>query len=113
LLSSGVRHDQYVPSQARLPALTVWRVTVASLAVGGLALALAAPAYASSTAPVARAGPPAATPISVNTLNWSGSAGFGSRRPAWYQDASGVIAPRLPAVLADSFVSLEVITYRR
>jgi hypothetical protein len=27
----------------------------------------------------------------VNTTNWSGSAGFGSRAPQWFKDSSGVI----------------------
>jgi hypothetical protein len=31
------------------------------------------------------------SPIAVNAANWSGSAGFGSRAPAWYKDTSGVI----------------------
>jgi hypothetical protein len=30
-------------------------------------------------------------PIAVNTANWSGSAGFGSRGPAWFKDRSGVV----------------------
>jgi hypothetical protein len=29
--------------------------------------------------------------IALNTQNWSGSAGFGSRAPAWYTDFAGVI----------------------
>ena len=31
------------------------------------------------------------TPIAVNTTNWSGSAGFGSTTPGWYQDSFGII----------------------
>jgi hypothetical protein len=27
----------------------------------------------------------------VNTLNWSGNAGFGSRPPAWYKDNTGIV----------------------
>ncbi len=113
------------------------------------------------------AGRPAA--ISLNTLQWSGSTEFSTRKPAWYTDRSGtvhlqgavrqinvisdiavignlppqarptadvytivptfegtyadlvvatngdisVIAPRPPADQADSFVSLEGITFRR
>lgn len=30
-------------------------------------------------------------PISVNATNWSGSAGFGSRAPAWEKDADGIV----------------------
>jgi hypothetical protein len=29
--------------------------------------------------------------MTVNTANWSGSAGFGSTAPGWYLDAAGVI----------------------
>jgi hypothetical protein len=29
--------------------------------------------------------------ISVNTVNWTGSAGFGSTAPGWYQDSFGLI----------------------
>jgi hypothetical protein len=31
------------------------------------------------------------TALAINTANWSGSAGFGSRPPAWYTDRSGVV----------------------
>jgi hypothetical protein len=31
------------------------------------------------------------TPISLNTVNWSGKAGFGSSAPGWYTDRSGVV----------------------
>jgi hypothetical protein len=65
----------------------LFAATAAALALGSLALA-AAPAYA---APATRAAPAAPAPITVNTLNWSGSARFASRHPAWYADRSGVI----------------------
>ena len=29
--------------------------------------------------------------LSVNTINWSASAGFGSTAPGWYQDSFGLI----------------------
>jgi hypothetical protein len=34
---------------------------------------------------------PAGSAIAVNTANWSGNAGFGSRGPSWYKDSSRVI----------------------
>jgi hypothetical protein len=67
-----------------------WRLlagAVAALVLGGLAL-VAVPAYGRPLAGPALAAP---TPISLNKANWSGSAGYASRRPAWYQDGSGVI----------------------
>jgi hypothetical protein len=30
-------------------------------------------------------------PIPLNTINWSGSAGFGSVAPGWYRDTSGIV----------------------
>jgi hypothetical protein len=33
----------------------------------------------------------AGSAIAVNTANWTGSAGFGSRLPAWYTDRSGIV----------------------
>jgi hypothetical protein len=30
-------------------------------------------------------------PVSVNTTNWSASAGFGSGTPGWYKDAFGIV----------------------
>jgi hypothetical protein len=65
-------------------------------ALSGLALAIttAAQSPAASTVITARAAAgtvAAPAPIPVNTVNWSGSAGFGSRHPAWYTDGSGVV----------------------
>ena len=59
------------------------RLSAVLAAVSGLAPAAAAQAGAGSlTAPA---------PIPLNTANWSGSAGFGSRPPAWYTDRSGLV----------------------
>ncbi len=62
-----------------------------AMTLGAVALGItgALPAQAATTRAAAPAITPAAIPL--NTLNWSGSAGFGSRAPAWYKDASGVI----------------------
>jgi hypothetical protein len=68
--------------------------------LGGLALTCTAAAQAgaaTSAGPATSANParsaslPALQPIPLNTANWSGSAGFGSRAPAWYTDPSGVV----------------------
>src|SRR5215469_14115340 len=60
-----------------------------AMAVGLAALGL------TGTGPAGAATAPAIPitihPIPVNTANFSGSAGFGSRAPAWYKDSSGVI----------------------
>lgn len=78
------------------------RVFAVLTAVSGLALTAAtrAPA-AAARAQAAAAGPAgrapatrslsAPAPIPLNTANWSGSAGFGSRSPAWYTDKSGLV----------------------
>ena len=34
---------------------------------------------------------PVANPVPVNAPDWSGSAGFGSAAPAWYQDGNGFV----------------------
>jgi hypothetical protein len=64
-------------------------------ALGGLAVTAAAAAQAQAAGPAAAARTGAASsapqPIPVNTQNWSASAGFGSRPPAWYLDGSGVV----------------------
>jgi hypothetical protein len=60
-----------------------------AMALGFAALGLA------GTGPADAATAPASAvtihPISLNTANFSPSAGFGSRAPAWYKDSSGVI----------------------
>jgi hypothetical protein len=63
---------------------------LAAVALGTLAVLGAA--TAAQAQPAAAAAPlPKPQPIALNLLNWSGSAGFGSRGPAWYQDSSGVV----------------------
>ena len=74
---------------------------LAAAALGALAVTATAAAQAQAATPavhtraaISRAATRLATtlhPIAVNTRNWSGKAGFGSRRPAWYLDDSGVI----------------------
>jgi len=63
------------------------RTVLVSLTAAGFWLAAAGvpgvPAHATTHA--------SATPIKVNTRNWSGAAGFGTRRPAWYKDRFGVV----------------------
>ena len=74
----------------RAAAWAAARLGAAGLAAGGLALpVLTAPAHAATSASASIRSGSSAHPISVNTLNWSGSAGFGSRAPAWYKDTSG------------------------
>jgi hypothetical protein len=34
---------------------------------------------------------PIPQPIPLNTANWSGSAGFGSTAPGWYEDSFGIV----------------------
>jgi hypothetical protein len=74
-------------------------VAVLTAAIGGLLLTATTAAQAQA-ATSARAGHPVTlragslsspAPIALNTLNWSGNAGFGSRPPAWYTDGSGVV----------------------
>ena len=70
------------------------RLAAMAAALGGLALTVSTAAQAQAATPAARsaAGLVAAPqPITINTTNWTGSAGFGSRAPAWYTDNSGVI----------------------
>jgi hypothetical protein len=74
---------------------------LATAALGGLAVTATAAVQARAatlTVQARTAGAQAATglamtlhPIAVNTKNWTGKAGFGSRRPAWYSDRSGAI----------------------
>jgi hypothetical protein len=54
--------------------------------VGGQAQAAEKPAARSAAGSLSEPGP-----IPLNKLNWSGSAGFNSRRPAWYVDGSAVV----------------------
>jgi hypothetical protein len=59
-----------------------------AMALGAGVLAMAGTAGPAQAATASTFTP---TPIAINTVNWSGSAGFGSRQPAWYKDGSGVI----------------------
>lgn len=65
-------------------------LSAATMALGAAVagLAWAVPAQAARASAVTMASP---SLIAVNTLNWSGNAGFGSRAPAWYKDNSGAI----------------------
>jgi phosphatidylethanolamine-binding protein (PEBP) family uncharacterized protein len=78
------------------PARRLLAQAAAGLTVAGLGIAWLTPA-AQAAGPgrpaidhVAR-GSLLSPAIRVNTLNWSGDAGFGSRRPTWYKDGSGVV----------------------
>jgi hypothetical protein len=80
-ISGGLAMISITLSTRRTP-----RSVLVALAAVGLWLTAAwVPAVAAhaATLPV--------MPIKVNTHNWSGAAGFGSRRPAWYKDGSGVV----------------------
>jgi hypothetical protein len=70
---------------------------LAAAALGTLAMlgtataAQAQPAIPAAGARAAAAPLPKPQPIALNLLNWSGSAGFGSRPPAWYIDKYGIV----------------------
>jgi hypothetical protein len=70
------------------------RRLAAGLGTMAMALSFAALELA-GTGPADAATAPASAvtihPISLNSANFSPSAGFGSREPAWYRDSSGVI----------------------
>jgi hypothetical protein len=60
-----------------------------AMALGFAALGLTGTGAAgAATAPVSAV---TIHPIPLNKANFSGSAGFGSRAPAWYKDSAGVI----------------------
>jgi hypothetical protein len=77
----------------RVPALAAVRLGTAGLALAGFTLTAvaAAPAEAAPLTHAAAGSLSSPAPIAVNTANWSGSAGFGSRSPAWYKDGSGIV----------------------
>ena len=81
------------PSPTRRRALRAAQWLTAVL--GGLAALVpvtGAQAQAATPAVPARAPvAPAVHLITINTKNWTGSAGHGSRAPAWYADGSGVV----------------------
>lgn len=73
-----------------------WPVAAAVAGMATLAVAVApvmpAPDAAAATRPAtAVSQAPPLTSLPLNTANWSGNAGFGSRRPAWYIDNSGTV----------------------
>jgi hypothetical protein len=79
-----------------VPALSPARRRAASAARWLTVAALAGLAVTSATTASAHVitAPGAATTlhrIAINTKNWTGKAGFGSRAPAWYTDSSGVV----------------------
>jgi hypothetical protein len=77
------------PSRHRITRSARWLAA----AVIGLALMLTAGVQAQAASATAPAAGTLAKParIPLNTANWSGSAGFGSRGPAWYTDGAGVV----------------------
>jgi hypothetical protein len=71
---------------------TVWLAgAIIVIAGGALTAAHPNPANAATLGRAVRIKLPAAIPLKVNKTNWSGNARFGSRGPAWYKDASGVV----------------------
>jgi hypothetical protein len=114
----ATHEPHHVPRPARTrPGATGLGATglgAAGLALAGLALTAAAvPAQAATLTRATAGSPSSPAPIAVNTANWSGSAGFGSRAPAsaislntanwsgntgfnvpapgWYTDRSGIV----------------------
>ncbi len=76
----------------RVPARAATGLGAAGLVLAGLALTAAAvPAQAATLTHATAGSLSLPAPIAVNTANWSGSAGFGSRAPAWYKDRSGIV----------------------
>jgi hypothetical protein len=80
----------------RRAASAVRRLTAAALGALALTVTAAVQAQAATPArtPIARAAAgfaAAPQPIPLNTANWTGNAGFGSRAPAWYTDGSGIV----------------------
>src|SRR6516162_7257721 len=68
---------------------------VRTLAVGGSVarlVALAILGMSSSVVPLVAQSIPVAPIVSLNTLNWSSSAGFGSTAPGWYKEV-GLVDP--------------------
>jgi len=98
--------SQIQPSAWRsVPRPATWLSAAAALIGLALAMTAAVPAQAATTAAAAQVaaariaaarGTAAGflarlSAIRVNTLNWTASAGFGSRHPAWYTDRSGIV----------------------
>jgi hypothetical protein len=82
-----------VPAPARPRAARALRCLAAGFASLALLVTADARAQAAALAVPGRAtvAATAPAPIPLNTANWSGSAGFSSRAPAWYKDSSGVV----------------------
>jgi hypothetical protein len=83
------------PARCRVARTARWLTAVAAalcdLALGFTAAVQADAATIAGPARASSGSLPALHPIAVNTANWSGSARFGSRSPAWYTDGSGVV----------------------
>ena len=80
----------------RTRSLTAQSIRRLAVGLGTMAMALGFAALGlAGTGPADAATAPASAvtthPIPLNTANFSGSAGFGSRAPAWYKDSAGVI----------------------
>jgi len=67
------------------------RLSAAAIVLSGLIAGVAGPAHATGVASIPRAPLITVHSISVNFTNWSPAAGFGSRSPGWYTDASGIV----------------------
>ena len=62
--------------------------------LGAVAVAAGVTAAGATGASAAQAAPSPLIPpvnIAVNTVNWSGSAGFGSASPSWFKDSFGIV----------------------
>jgi hypothetical protein len=87
LKEAAMGHTQ-LPSRLRIGRSTGW-LAAAAIALAPMLTAGVQAQAASTAVPAGALTKPA--PIHINTTNWSGSAGFGARGPAWYTDGSGVV----------------------
>jgi len=67
------------------------RFSAAAVVLGGLMAGVAGPAHATGVPSIPRAPHITVHAISVNLVNWTPAAGFGSRSPGWYIDGSGIV----------------------
>ena len=77
--------------QRRLFVNLTLRLAAAAIVPSGLMVGAAHPANATGVPNVPRAPHITVHAISVNLSNWTPAAGFGSRSPGWYTDASRIV----------------------
>jgi hypothetical protein len=63
----------------------------AASGLGAIAIAVGVTALGAGGASAAQAVLASPAPITLNTANWSGNAGFGASSPAWFKDGFGVV----------------------